>query len=307
MSSETPSPGLRARSAGIAAGAVLTAVAAVALLGRMFAHAAYLHDTESLMIPTVGRELLHGHTADWIHYQYEVYQGAILVDGALSALGFVLFGDQLLAWHWYSLLYLVGIAVAGMAILRHSSGMAGALVFPMLLAAAPFLIKDGLITPMGHHATGPFFALAALAVALGGRGRGPDGSGPRTLTVGRAFAAGLVLGVGCWYMRTVIAAAPALALAVLPGGRRALGAAAAGFMAYPILTGINCWFFTQHVDPYTEWGFWTTLGASMASPRALAAAVDPVSKSMEALALPFRHLLFAQPFCLERDLHPRWR
>lgn len=293
MSEEAPST---LRRLGPAAG-LLAVVALVVgpLVARLQAHAWYLHDTESLMVPTVGRELAHGHWGDWIHYQYNLYQGGILVDGALSGLGFALFGDHLLAWKWYALAYALGIALAGMAILRRTSGWPAALALPVLLATAPFVLKDGLITPAGHHVSGTFYALLALAIALGGRRPDDEGTGPGRPGFARGLLAGLVLGLGSVYMRPVVSAGPAVALVLLWGGWRPLLGLALGCLSMPALVALGAWTLAAGVSPYDQWGALDTFRAALWAPRAEPAPQEHFAKLMEALSPPLRPTLFAQP------------
>ena len=265
------------------------------LLTRLWAHARYLHDSESLMVPTVGRELAHGHWGEWTHYQYTLYQGGIMFDGALAGVGFALFGDHLLAWKWYALAYAVGIALTGMLILRRTSGPAAAVALPILLAAAPFLLKDGLITPAGHHTTGTFYALLALAIALGGGREAGDGTGPGRPGFVRGLAAGLTLGIGSVYMRPVVSAGPAVALVLLWGGWRPLLGLALGCLSMPALVALGSWALASGVSPYREWGVLETFKTAMWAPRAEPAPQEHLGKVMEALSAPLRPLLFAQP------------
>ncbi len=276
----------------------LLAVAALVvgpLLARLRAHAHYLHDSESLMVPTVGRELAHGHWGEWIHYQYTLYQGGIMLDGALAGLGFGLFGDHLLAWRWYALAYALGIALAGMAVLRRTAGWPAALALPVLLAAAPFVLKDGLITPAGHHVSGTFFALLALAIALGGRREGDEQSGPGRPGFVRGLLAGVALGVGSVYMRPVVSAGPALALVLLWGGWRPLLGLALGCLSMPALVWFGSQALASGVSPYDQWGAVGTFKTAMWAPRAEPAPQQALPKLMEALSPPLRPLLFAQP------------
>ena len=137
-----------------------------ACLVRLLSHPAYFIDGEALITPTIGRELRHGHLLDAIHYQLIVYQGSLLVDGLLTGLGFLLFGDHLRAWQWLSLAYVLGISVTGAWLLRKTGGTMAALSFLLLLAGTPFLVKDGMLAAIGGHTTGLLYALLAVAVAI---------------------------------------------------------------------------------------------------------------------------------------------
>ncbi len=263
----------------------LAAGVAAALVLRLVGHARYLHDPESLMVPTVGRELGHGHWGDAIHYQYNLIQGGILIDGGLAALGFAAFGDSILAWKWYGIAYAVLGALLGMAVLKKTAGTAGAVLWPLLLMSGPFLLKDGLITPAGHHTSGFVWALAALAVALGGDAEKP--------TWKRGLAAGLLLGASMFYMRTAISAGPAVALALLRGGWRSILASGVGTLSLPGLAALNAAAFAGSVSPYTDWGFRQTLQVLLYAPRADKLEIDFGAKALEALSWSLRDLSFA--------------
>lgn len=279
----------------------LPALVVFTLALRLVGHARYLHDYESLMVPTTGRELGHGHWGDWDFYVYNLYQGGILVDGGLSALGFAVFGDHELAWKWYALAYAVGIAAAGMAILERTAGAAAAIAFPLLLAASPFLLKDGLVTPAGHHSSAVFFALLTVAVAVRWKPRGggseatpgvPPTRGPG---VGHGLAAGLVLGVGVWYSRTTVAVLPAVVVALAPGGWRALLGLGLGCLCLPGIGGVESWLITRDGAALAEQGFGQTFGQLMWDIRSKPEAPEVAAKLGEALSVAVHPLLFAQP------------
>ncbi len=272
------------RPAALAISLAAGVVGALAL--RLWGHARYLHDPESLMVPTVGRELGHGHWGEAIRYQYNLIQGGILFDGGLAAIGFRLFGDGLLAWKWYALAYGALAAVLGMLILKRTAGTAGMVLWPLLLIAAPFVIKDGLITPAGHHSSGFVWALGALAVALGGDTERPGWK--------RGLAAGLLLGAGMFYMRTAVSAGPAIAIALLRGGWKPLAAGGVGTLALPGLAAGSAAAFVAGGSPYREWGLAETLRILLWAPRAARTDIEYLPKLVEALSWSLRDLVFAQ-------------
>lgn len=271
--------------------ALVPAVVA-ALAFRLVAHALYLHDHESLMVPTVGRELAHGHWLQAPQLHYNFHQGGVLIDGALSAVGFRLFGDHLLAWKWYSLAYAAGITVAGIVVLRKSAGTAGAIFLALLMAAAPFLVKDAILTPAGHHSTAFFYALAALAIAMQGSERGPP-------SFRRALFAGLVLGVGVWYTRTCLAAGPAVALALFRGGIRtsvrAWAGLAAGCLIFPAMVAVEANAALHQIPALAHTPFSGQFGRMLTSIAADHASPEYAAKTWEALSLPLEPVLFGQP------------
>jgi hypothetical protein len=208
--------------------ALLTLLPALAAALRVFGHPRSFFDREAAMTATIGRELgLHGLDLAF-HYQVVPYQGALVLDACLAALGHRVLGDHLMAWHWVPLAWLTLAAVAGVICLRRAVGSA-AIVWPLLLAAAPFLVKDGLAFGVGGHSAGVSFGLAALALAMGA-----------DRDTRRATVAGVVLGIGIWHIRTAAVATPAVALACwFAGGRAALLGLARGLCALPVLLVLN--------------------------------------------------------------------
>ncbi|MBJ95592.1 MAG: hypothetical protein CMP23_14105 [Rickettsiales bacterium] len=266
----------------------LLAAPLLALLARLFAHPAYFIDGEALITPTIGRELRHGHLLDLFHYQLIVYQGSLLLDGLLTSLGFLLFGDHLLAWQWLSLAYTVGIAAAGAVVLQRSSGSFAAFSFPLLLACAPFLVKDGLLAAIGGHTTGLFYVLVALAVALP--------AGPTNGRSCRPLLAGLLLGLGTWYLRSAAVAIPALLLALNPRGRDAQRRFLIGFLLFPALVLLNIAALWITDSPDAAGGVLALAAKVTWQLRELGAAErDLLAKVGEAIGLPYLSLLFAQP------------
>jgi len=251
---------------------------------RLKAHAGYLHDVESLLVPTAGRELFHGHAGQFRWFQANVYQGSSLVDAFLSAAGFAMFGDGLWAWKWYGVGYGVAIAAAGAFVLTRLTGRAGGAAFVALMGCAPFVLMDGLLTPAGGHASGFFWALIPFVIAVGGRG-------PPTLA--RGIAAGAALAVAAWYTRTAVAAGPALLVVLAPGGLRPLFGAGVGLLAFPLLGFANAVLLTAHDGPLANRGlplvFREVLGALRVDK------VAPVyeEKVLDVLGFTLRPYLFA--------------
>ena len=261
---------------------------ALACLGRLLSHPSYFIDGEALITPTIGRELRHGHLFDAIHYQLIVYQGSLLWDGLLTGLGFAIFGDHLFAWQWVSLVYVVGISVAGALLLRRSSGPAAALAFLLLLTAAPFLLKDGMLAAIGGHTTGLFYALLAVGLAL------PDSEGRHRSW--QPLVAGLVLAFGAWYLRTVVLAGPAVLLALWPAGRPALLRFALGLSLFPVLLTTNVIGLVLAGSPDAAGGVFSLFRKVLWELREIGSAPkDLFGKLGEVIGLPYHSLLFAQP------------
>jgi len=266
----------------------LAAVAIVASLARGLAHPAYFVDGEALIGPTVGRELLHGHFFDLFHYQIIVYQGSLLVDALLAMVGFALFGDHLLAWQSVSMLYIGLLAVSGSYLLDSVSGRLGAVAFPLLLATAPFLVRDGLLAGIGGHGSGVFYAVLATALAVS--------AGQRPGERNRALLAGAALAFGVWYIRTVILALPACVLALSLGGRRPLVRFGLGLLVLPALLLGNIVALWLVESPYAADGVLALCSTVVWGVRELGHAdQDLLGKALESVGLPYRSLFFAQP------------
>jgi hypothetical protein len=163
----------------------------------------------------------------------------------------------------------------------------GAFAFLLLLATAPFVIKDGLLTPAGAHSTGFFYALVPLAIAVSGKG--PPG-------FWRGLAAGLSLAVGTWYMRSAVAAGPALAIALLPGGPRALAGMTLGVLTFPALCAGDSALLTRPGGPLAYRGFELVFSEMLGAIRAESMTPDYAGKAMEAIGADARPWMFAQPF-----------
>lgn len=220
------------RSIAAAGWCLLVLLPVAAGLARLAGHPGAFFDGEASIPATIGREL-HLCGADLVfHYQLIPYQGSLVLDSLLSSVGYGLFGDHLLAWHAVPLLWLLMASVAGTWVLFRATGVAGAVAWPLLLATAPFLVKDGLVSGIGGHASAPAWGLAALAVALA---IDPE----RRATWGLAVLAGAVLALGTWHTRSAALAGPALVLVCLRGGWRALLGLALGLLLFPLLFWLN--------------------------------------------------------------------
>ncbi|HCP45986.1 MAG TPA: hypothetical protein DIU15_08100 [Deltaproteobacteria bacterium] len=266
----------------------LACVAVLAALARGLAHPTYFVDGEALIGPTVGRELFHGHLLDLFHYQIIVYQGSLLVDALLAVVGFAVFGDHLLAWQSVSLVYIAVLAVSGSYLLDSVCGRVGAIAFPLLLATAPFLVKDGLLAGIGGHGSGVFYAVLSTALAVSA-GKNPDQRG-------RALLAGAALAFGCWYIRTVILALPACLLAVSRGGPRTLVRFGLGLLVLPTLLLGNIIALWWVESPYAADGILALCRTVVWEVRELGSAdQDLWAKAAESVGAPYRSLLFAQP------------
>ena len=274
-----------------ALGAVLVLVFYVL---RFVLHIEYVLDPEARMVPTVGREWAHGHhLREFAYYHYNPYQGSCLLDAFLSMLGYRVLGDHILSWQWVPFAYVAATTVAGMALLLRAGGAFAAFSFPLLLAGAPFLLKDGLLSIIGGHGSGPAFALAALALALG--------CGERRKGVDlRALFAGLCLGLGAWYMRTSAIAGPAVLLAVLArGGWKSLIPFALGLLSFPGLILWNAEALLAAGAPAAAGGKEALLQHMLWDVREIRQGGMPTAEKLrQAFGLSFERLLFAQPDAL---------
>lgn len=286
----------------------MTAVPLVAFWARLTAHPLHARDSETIsLLPTMGRELAHGQLAYFGGYHINPLHPSYIIDGLFCALGFAVLGDRYMAWQWVPLLYLAAFTVAGVAALRQTVGWRGAALFPLLLAASPFLLKDGMLAAVGAHGTGAVWSLVALAIALGVGGQ------TRRRFDWRAFAVGVVYGLGLFYLRTALAAIPAVALATARGGWRSMRDAALGMLVVPAMVAVNVGLRLQAVVAEKDGG--TLLAADV--PQALQwvfqlgtdAGGDVVThgglaKLGDVIGLPIARLLFAQPPSMADGLAP---
>ena len=202
-------------------------LAGLMVLLRGWAHPEHTLDLEGTFVAIAGRQLSQGHVADVAGYQIDWYRGEPLVDGALAALGFLAFGDHLLAWLWLTAGYVVVGALLASTLLRRLGNPVGAALFGFLLAlAAPVALHDGLASnTVGHAATPVWALLAALPLVP------PEGK-PGW---GRGLLGGALLGFAIWYQRTAVLAVPALAVLASVGGVRGLVGFGLGLSSFPLL------------------------------------------------------------------------
>jgi hypothetical protein len=282
----------------------LLALTQVMLWVRLAAHCSHVRHTETIsLLPTVGRELACGQMRYLSGYYINPGHPSTLLDGFLSAAGFALLGEHYLAWQWVPLLYAGLLGVGGAWLLAQVGGPRAAGAFLLLLAASPFLVKDGLLAMVGYHASGVVFGVAALALAVG--------ASPHRTFDRRAFAAGVVLGMGVFYLRTSVAAVPAVGLAVLAGGRRSVRDMALGTLSFPVLLActavVRLHGLALEKSPRPlVWGD-VTHSISWAFPTSMDGGTRPpleLSKLGDLVAWPLIEALFAQPPALETGIAP---
>lgn len=157
-----------------------------------------------------------------------------MLDGALSALGYSLFGDHLAAWLCVSLFWVALGVVAAATILRRLENPGGAVLVGLLIACGPLLLKDGLASNTVGHASTPVLALLGLLPLFPRSGRAPPGWRAGLL-------AGVVVGFAVWYQRTAVVAVPVLLLVASTWGRRVVLASLGGLVSFPLLVLLNAW------------------------------------------------------------------
>ncbi len=212
------------------------------------------------------------------------YQGSLIVDPIVGAVGYLVLGDGLMSWHIVALLQLLVIAAAGSRVLFKLGGPIPAIAWPILLACAPFLVKDGIVAAIGGHPGGFAWGLAALACALEAR-----------RSVLWAVLAGVLLAVGTWYVRSVVAVAPALLLACSTGGFRALAGWTVGALLLPVLLWANVLTLEASGMQYAQVGR-AGLWDAVASPRGHKGERQPLPDRLaETSGLSFAGSLFLQP------------
>ena len=271
---------------------LLPFVPIVALGARLFGHASHFQDGEGQIPPTIGREIALVGWQDVFQYQLIPYQGSLLVDSSLSAVGYGVFGDHLLAWHSVGIFYGVVITVCGFLVLKKCCGNAGALAFPVLIAGMPFVIKDGLLGVIGGHAGGVAYGLAALACAVWA-----DATTRRRWL---PLLAGLFWAFGVWYVRTTYVVFPALVLALVPTWRSGLPRLLLGGCLLPLLLWFNAQALVSEVPRFMgndvqefALGLATDIGRS--KDEDLETIVRPVGHFAEASGWALRRVLYEQP------------
>ena len=269
---------------------VATVVAAAFVLLRLLWHPHFLLDDETTFVNTVGREWALGAPGAWTRYQLIPYQGSFLIDALLSSLGYHLVGDHLLAWFLVPMAYVAAFAALGAALCAGIGARWGLWLWVALLAGAPFLLKDGLISMPGGHTTSIVWVLlAVLAVdrALAGSDRA-------------ALAAGAIAGFATWYTRSAVIVAAVVPFVFLVSGRwQALRRALVGLSSLPLLLLLNGWALTVagpwagNDAPADVWSrlLWNIYGGGQAE-------WSPIGKLLEVVGLSGWRQLFAQPVAL---------
>lgn len=272
---------MRTRLPTIALGVLVVVISG---LSRLMTRPTHLWDGEGSIPATIGRAMSHGHWLDIIEYQFIPYQGHLVLDPLLSGVGYRVFGDQLLAWHWVGLFYLAVVAGAGSVALERAVSRRASLLWLGLLAVSPFVLRDSMVVIIGGHASAVAFSLVALALALGAP----------PLDRRRAWAAGAVVGVGFWYARTTVIALPAVLLAA-GGGWRTGRAVLGGSLVGPALIAVNAVLqsvegpgLVGHSLPEAFAGtFWNTVLPHRAPPS--------MEKLLQVVGAPWRDALYGRP------------
>ncbi|MCO4771471.1 MAG: hypothetical protein KDA24_15670 [Deltaproteobacteria bacterium] len=177
---------------------------------RYRGHSAHAYDPETSLAATAAREWVHGRLGFLPHYHFNLHQGSQIVDALLAMPGIWLFGDHTMSWAVVALFWVAVTAGAGAFVLHRLVNPQAAWVWAVLLALAPFLIKDGMLAHSGGHPPVAGQVLAALAFAVVAR----RAEGRRAWVF--AFLAGAVVGGGTWYTRSVVVAGPCIAVALWP-------------------------------------------------------------------------------------------
>lgn len=274
-------PPVRREGLVVAGGAIL---AAAAVFLRAWAHPRHVLDLEGTFVSIAGRQLAHGHVRDFLGYQIDWYRGEPVVDGALSALGFLLFGDHLAAWLLVSLLWVVlGVLAAG-TILRRLDNPVGAALIGVLVACGPLVLKDGLASNTVGHAATPVIVLLGMLPLLPRAARPPPG-----LRAG--LLAGAIVGGAIWYQRTAVLAVPALLVVAGAGGRRVVFGSLLGLASFPILVLLNAALLMDVGGPRTGDGYGAVVhralfgveGGSVGDRAWLRALADPLGFGLQPL------------------------
>jgi len=175
---------------------------------------------EELYNATVAREILLGHGAHLLDFQYTSFCGGCTVVSLLGALAFFVGGVQYLAWKAVPALLCAVLLVQGFVLLDRAVGRAAAWFFLILLLGMPPLFAVAFLMAWGNHYEVTLLVLGQALVAAGLLDAPPGRRGLNR----RWFAWGLLAGLAFWFCFSSAYAAPALvavALAAL-GPRRIL-------------------------------------------------------------------------------------
>ncbi len=194
----------------VAVAAVLLVKGLLALsLGDVFFHG------EELEKGTVAKALLDGIPVPPHQLAYHYYEGGGFAISHLTAIAFLVVGQNLLAHKLVSLLVNVAIAVAGVSLVQTNFGRRAAYVFALFYTLAPIGFQKLSLLNLGIHYETSLFLLLAFHLAL--RLVFDESLRPRTV-----FAFGATLGFGVFFNFQMIPVAGFTVAAVLVMKRRVL-------------------------------------------------------------------------------------
>jgi len=170
-------------------------------------------DGEELHNATVARELLTGSGRFLLDFQYRPNCGGCTFVSLVAVPVFRLFGVSFLAWKSVPIAFGAAIVCLGAVLLERTVNRFAALVFAVLVLAAPVFLQHIMLAAWGTHYEVMAFVLgqAVLVSYL------LDEGSERTSDV-LGFAWGLLAGIGIWFCYTSAFAMPALWIVVLWAG-----------------------------------------------------------------------------------------
>ncbi len=168
---------------------------------------------EELFNARAGVQLTCGHWDRIQALQYRPFCGGCTAEAVLAVPLFRAFGATVQAWKLVPVAFHLGVVFLGTAVARLAGGQRAALVWLLLMIAAPGFYRDLALTGWGNHVESSVFPLGAVLLIAWAARAGPWARAP--LLVG----AGLWTGLGLWFCHTSAHALPALAVAALLASR----------------------------------------------------------------------------------------
>jgi len=168
---------------------------------------------EELFNARAGVQLTCGHWDRIAALQYRSFCGGCTAEAVLAVPLFRALGATVQAWKVVPVLFHLGITLLGTGVARLAGGPRAAVVWLLLMIAAPGFYRDLALTGWGNHVESTIFPLGALLLLAAGARVRPWARSPLLLTAG-AWA-----GLGLWFCHTSAHALPALGVAALLASR----------------------------------------------------------------------------------------
>jgi hypothetical protein len=170
--------------------------------------------TEERWNARAGVQLACGHLDAIWALQYKWNCGGCTAEAVVANPLFRVFGATVLAWKLVPAAIHVAIVMAGSAIAGRAAGIRGAMLWLLLMFAAPGFYRSLALTGFGNHAESTVFGFVAAALLLAVK----DSNKPLRQG-GTAALAGAVIGLGLWFGPTTLHLLPAVLMLLFWSGR----------------------------------------------------------------------------------------